>query len=46
MEYTSWFLAQAQDIPPVEKWPMVNGGAMKLWFKEQEEEEKKGHPKY
>jgi hypothetical protein len=33
-----------KNIPSVEKWPMVTGGAMKLWFKSEEEE--KGHPRY
>jgi hypothetical protein len=49
MEYTPVFLAYAADIPMKEKWPTVMGGAMKLWFKSQEEvhePEYKGHPKY
>jgi hypothetical protein len=49
MEYTPVFLASAKYIPMKEDWPTVIGGAMKLWFKSQEEvhePEYKGHSKY
>jgi hypothetical protein len=49
LEYTPVFLSCYSGVPMKEKWPTVMGGAMKLWFKSQEEvhePEYKEHPKY
>lgn len=38
LEYTPLFFAGAKGVPMVEQWPVVKGGAMKLWFVQDEEE--------
>lgn len=40
MEYTPLFFAGAKGVPMSEQWPVVKGGALKLWFVPDDGQEK------